>query len=269
MSRMRGLRRAVASAWAHRLPGVLAVGLVLLGVVGTAVRLDAPGDGSFLPFGSSTWRSGAVVVEVPAPSPDGLQPGDEVTAIAGARLADGLGEVSQPALGDVVPYELADGTVRAVRVARPAPGPLLAEGWGDLVFVLALGALAVALALRRPGEPATTPLLLSAAGLFGSTLTVVAGLPALALATGGPPLWLYFANTVGAYSIAWGAVLALAFLLAPDHPWLGRHRRRVLAVAYAGPPAAMALWAARVPGGVDSPVRHVRLPRPGRIVAPP
>src|SRR3954469_1278810 len=104
MSRMRGLRRAVSSAWAHRLHRVLAVGLVLLGVVGTAVRLDAPGDGSFLPFGSSTWRSGAVVVDVPAPSPDGLRPGDEVSAIAGVRLADGPGGLAEPALGDVVPY---------------------------------------------------------------------------------------------------------------------------------------------------------------------
>src|SRR3954463_7451665 len=98
MSRMRGLRRAVASAWTHRLPGVLAVGLVLLGVVGAAVRRDAPGDGSFLPFGSSTWRSGAVVVEVPAASPDGLQPGDEVTAIGGVRLADGAGTLPEPAI---------------------------------------------------------------------------------------------------------------------------------------------------------------------------
>src|SRR3954465_6995808 len=228
MARMRGLRRAGARVWARRLPRLLAVALVLLGVVGTAVRLDAPGDGSFLPFGASTWRSGAVVVEVPAPSPEGLGPGGEVTAIAGVRLADGPGTLPEPAIGDVVAYELADGTVRAVGVARAALGRRLAEGWGDLVFVLALGALAVALALRRPDEPATTPLLVAAAGLFGSTLTAGARLPALALATGGPPLWLYFANTVGAYSIAWGAVLVLAFLLAPGHPWLARRPRQVL-----------------------------------------
>src|SRR3954468_10991714 len=106
MSRMRGLRHAVAPAWGRRLPALLAAGLVLLGVVGTAVRLDAPGDGSFLPFGSSTWRTGAVVVQVPAPSSGGLRTGDEVTAIAGSPLADGPGEISEPALGAVLPYDL-------------------------------------------------------------------------------------------------------------------------------------------------------------------
>ncbi len=79
----------------------------------------------------------------------------------------------------------------------------------------------MALYLRRPEEPATTPLLVLSAGLLGSTLTVVAGLPALALATGGPELWLFHLNVVGAYSVAWGALLAFSLVLIPGHPWLG------------------------------------------------
>jgi signal transduction histidine kinase len=256
MTRMRGTE---PGSWSRRLPVLVAAGMLLLGIVGTAARLDAPADGSSLPFGASTWQTGAVVVDVPSPADGGLRTGDEVRAIAGARLADGLGRVPEPMAGDVLRYNLADGSVRSVRVARPAIGPLLAAGWGDLVFVLALGGLAVALSLRRPDEPATAPLLVAAAGLFGSTLTVVAGLPALALATGGPPLWLYYANTIGAYSIAWGAVLAMTFLVAPGHPWLARRPRRVLGLAYAVPPVAMALWAAGLLVAVDDPIRRLGL----------
>jgi len=266
MAGMRGLRGTVPGSWGRRVPVVLAAGLLVLGIVGTAVRLDAPADGSSLPFGTSTWLPGAVVVEVPSPTDDGLRTGDEVRAIAGAPFTDGLGQVQEPDPGQVLRYDLADGAARSVRVERPAIGPLLAAGWGDLVFVLALGGLALALWLRRPDEPATAPLLVAGAGLFGSTLTVVAGLPALALATGGPPLWLYHANTIGAYSVAWGAVLAMTFLVAPGHPWLARRRRRVLAVAYGAPPAAMAVWSLGLLVAVDDPVRRLGLLGSGQTV---
>ena len=82
---------------------------------------------------------------------------------------------------------------------RPEPRVLLLDGWGNLVFVLALGGLAVALYVRRPDEPATSALLVGASGLFGSTLVGVAGLPVLALATGGPMLWLFHLATSEVY----------------------------------------------------------------------
>src|SRR5205814_6004860 len=128
-------------------------------------------------------------------------------------LAGGLGTVPAPRPSDTLPYEVGAGTVRTVTIARPDVATLLRDGWGDLVFVVALAMLGAALYLRRPDEPATTPLLLLAAGLFGSTLTVVAGLPALALATGGPLPWLYHANVIGAYSVAWGALIAMALVM--------------------------------------------------------
>jgi len=46
-----------ATARARRLPVVLALALVVLGVIATLVRLDAPSDGSVLWFGSSTWSA--------------------------------------------------------------------------------------------------------------------------------------------------------------------------------------------------------------------
>ncbi len=151
-----------------------------------------------------------------------------------------------------------------VRVERPDPLPLLNEGWGNLVFVFALAALAVALYLRRPEEPATTPLLILAAGLLGSTLTIVAGLPALALATGGPLLWLFHLNVIGAYSVAWGAALATSLLFIADHPWLDRRRGRVLAVAYLTPLSIMAVWTVTTAVLVDNPLRWLGLVHTGQ-----
>ena len=101
----------------------------------------------------------------------------------------------------------------------------------------------MALYLRRPDEPATTPLLVAAACLPRQHARVRPGLPALALATGGPLLWLYNINIVGAYAIAWGALAGL-------RPAARRHERRrwsspsALRVAYLGPPVLTAIWLA-------------------------
>ena len=43
---------------------VVAVVLVVLGVIGTVVRLDAPSDGSILQLGWSTWQLNGLVVDV-------------------------------------------------------------------------------------------------------------------------------------------------------------------------------------------------------------
>lgn len=244
----------------RRLTVGVAVLLVALGVLAVVARLDAPDDGTLLWFGSSTWSSGGAVVDVPEPVPGpGLRSGDTVTAIAGHRLADGLGAVPVPRPGETLEYEVEPGAVRPVRIDRAAVGPLLGAGWGDLVFVLIFGVLGFALYLRRPEEPATAPLLLLAAGLFGSTLTVVAGLPVLALAVGGPRLWLFHVNVIGSYSVAWGALVASSLLFVPGHPWLARRRRVVLAAAYAGPVGFMAVWAAGLAVAVDNPMRRLGL----------
>jgi hypothetical protein len=49
---------------------------------------------------------------------------------------------------------------------------MIKDGWGDLIFVLALAALALALYWRRPEEPATAALLVGAAGLGRAVLLV-------------------------------------------------------------------------------------------------
>ncbi len=226
---------------ARRAAPALATVLVLLGVIAVAVRLDAPGDGTVVSF----WQVDGVIIDVPDPadSPD-LHSGDLVTVIAGHRLAEDVGGLPAPVPGDQLIYDIVrNATPRQVLVGidHVDPYPLLVAGWGNLIFVVALAALAGALYFRRPEEPATTPLLINAAALFGSTLAHEAGLPALALATGGPQLWLYNLNIIGSYTIAWGAALAFALELTRNDRWRQRNLR---AVAYATPPLLMLAWMA-------------------------
>ena len=222
---------------------MLAASLVLVGVLAVAVRLDAASDGTVV----SSWRTDGVVLQVlPGGEGVGLRTGDVVTTIAGRRLADGLGGLARPAPDQEVGYEVvreAAAQRLTVDVDRADPYPLLAAGWGNLLFVFALAGLATALYLRRPEEPATTPLLIAGAGLLGSTLAFVAGVPALALATGGPVLWLYNLSVIGAYVVAWGATLAFGLQLSGAQKWL-RRGRTVLAMAYAAPPGLMLVWMA-------------------------
>jgi hypothetical protein len=72
---------------------VVAVGLVVLGLLAAALRLDAPSDPTILRLGWSTWRAGGIVVDVSGtPGGQGLRAGDLVTAAhkaqAAARAAD-------------------------------------------------------------------------------------------------------------------------------------------------------------------------------------
>jgi signal transduction histidine kinase len=222
---------------ARRAPAAIAVVLVLLGVIAIAVRLDSPADGTVI----SSWQMDGVVITVPDPAANqGLQTGDFVTQIAGHRLADGLGGLDQPALGDELQYDIARGgpSQVAVTVERPDPYRLLV-GWGNLIFIVALAAFSTALYFRRPEEPATTPLLITGAAFLGTTISFDAGLPALALATGGPLIWLYNLNSIFLYAVGWGALLAFALVLPRDEGW---RRRSFLIVAYAAPPAFMVAW---------------------------
>ena len=220
----------------RRLPLLVAAVLVALGILAVAVRLDAPGDGTRV----TDWQRGGVVVDVdartdPLGSP-GLAEGDVVVAIDGQPLTQPPGMMAAPSAGATLAYQV-QRTDEPVPVAidRPAIGPMLRYGWGNLVFVVTLGLLAGALYVRRPDEPATAPLLVAAGGLFGSTLAVVAGVPALAMAVGGPLLWLYNVNVIGSYAVAWGALLPFSLLL----PGPRSLRRGWLIGSALAPPVAM------------------------------
>ncbi len=221
---------------------LVAAALVILGLLATVVRLDTPADPGIPQLGWSTWRADGVVIDVPAAEPNTvLRSGDVVTAIAGHRLTEPPGGVPQPTAGQSLAYDVKGG-LQTVSMQRPSPAVMIKDGWGNLIFVFALGGLAAALYWRRPEEPATAALLVGAAGLFSSTVVVVAELPTLALATGGPLLWLFHIGTFPVYAVGWGGVLAMAMLLVPEHPWLSRSPRAVLALAYAGPVGVLGLW---------------------------
>jgi signal transduction histidine kinase len=256
------LTRGRRSRWA---PAALAAVLVVLGVVATAVRLDAPADGTVIDLARSSWhRDGVTAVIAGDADGSGLQTGDLVTAVGDHRLADGLGGVARPPLGTSMTYGIVRDerpTSVEVSVDRPDPYSLLVKGWGNLVFVLILAGLAVALYLRRREEPATAPLLVLAAALLGSTLTVVAGLPVLALATGGAQLWLFHLNVIGVYSIAWAALLAFSVTITPDHPWL--RRPRLLTVGYAAPVVVTLVWSGATALFAENSVRWLGLVHSG------
>lgn len=248
----------------RRRAAIAAGALLALGLAAVIVRLDQPADPALVRFPSANWTEHGVVVDildsgsVDAAEPSGLASGDVVVAVADHRLADGSGRINAPDAGAVLPYELSDG-VRWLTMQRPDLARLVGNGWGNLVFVLALASLALAVYLRRPDATAIGPLLVAAAGLLGSTLTLVAGLPVLALAMDGAWLWLFHANTIGAYALAWGAVIAWALLIVTDHPWLRRGRRIALAAAYLGPLAVLLAAIATLPFTVDGRLERIGL----------
>jgi signal transduction histidine kinase len=238
---------------------LVAAGLVVLGLLATVVRLDTPADPGIPQLGWSTWRADGVVIDVPAAEPNTvLHSGDVVTAVAGHRLTEPPGGVPQPTVGQSLPYQV-NGVVRPVPMQRPSPVVMIKDGWGNLIFVFALAGLALALYWRRPEEPATAALLVGAAGLFSSTVVVVANLPTLALATGGPLLWLFHLGTFPVYAVGWGGMVAMSLLLVPEHPWLRRSPRAVLALAYAGPAGVLGIWAVGVLLAVSGPLDRLAL----------
>ncbi|MFT4165518.1 MAG: histidine kinase [Microlunatus sp.] len=219
---------------------MVATALVLLGILALIVRLDTPTDGTRV----TEWRSGTVIIEVTVPSSaqPGLRTGDQIRAIDSRPVAAGPRQLADPTPGAVLSY-LVDRPGQPPEVVPVIVLPngrgeisfLIRGAWGNLVFVLALALLATALYLRRPDEPATTPLLIAASGLLASTLAFDPGVPAIAQVTGGPMLWLFNLNIVGVYALAWGALLVFG-LLFPGGPAPGRY---VLATAWVLPPLAM------------------------------
>ena len=263
VARLRGGARL-----ARRAPLIVAFLAVAFGVVAVATRLDGPSDATVVT--QSRWDARAeagVVVDVP----DGRRPatqlrsGDEVTAVDGQVLARGLGRAAHPADGT---HSVA--LARAKSTPAPSVHPTSRPCCGAVRATWCSSSPSGCWRWRSTAgarqEPAVGPLLVAAAALFGSTLSVVAGLPALALAVGGPPVWTFEISTVAIYSLAWGAVIATSLTFVPGHPWLSRRPRVALGVAYLAPLATMALWATSVSATVADPVRVLGLLDSGQAV---
>ena len=88
--------RASAHPW-RRAAALVAAGLLVLGVLATAVRLDAPADPGLVRLGWSAWQADGVVVDVGAgETRSDLRGGEVVTAVAGHPLTDPPGGVARP-----------------------------------------------------------------------------------------------------------------------------------------------------------------------------
>ncbi len=235
-------RPVPASTRARRkVPPVLAAAIVLCGLIAVAVRLDAPGDGTSV----TGWRADGVVLAVDQAAASALNDGDLVTTIDGRALTRGPAGAAWPDLGQSLRYQLernGEALDVPVRMVPTELAPLVSRGWGNLLFVGALAALAAALHLRRPDEPSTAPLLIAAACLLGSTLPFTTGVPATAAAYGGPVLWLYLVNTMVVFVGAFGALVL--FTLRIGTRWSWARSPRLTGALYAVGPVAMLAWMA-------------------------
>ena len=153
MSASAAVKAAKRNAWrtalARRAPAVLAVVLVLLGVLAVAVRLDAASDGTVV----SSWRTDGVVVDVPSPST--VPAADRRRRHHDRRTSPRrrAGRPCPPGSRARRSRTRSCGRGRAQRLTVPLdradPYPLLAAGWGNLLFVFALAG-AGDRALRAP-----------------------------------------------------------------------------------------------------------------------
>src|SRR6188472_2199423 len=110
--------RSSAHPW-RRAAALVAAGLLVVGALATAVRLDAPADPGLVRLGWSAWLPDGVVVDVAAgETRSDLRSGEVVNAVAGHPLTDPPGGVARPSTGDVLPYTV-DGTDRPVTMLRP------------------------------------------------------------------------------------------------------------------------------------------------------
>lgn len=213
---------------------------VSLAVAFIVLRLTTPSDGARLDPGRDVWRTNGVVITPLEPSPGGLRAGDVVIAIEGRSLEswtraqfDLTAPQRRPRTGQHLTYTvLRSGALVQVEVVLgfyPIWANLKAD-WGTILFGMALGLLGTFVFARRPRDRAAAILCVLATCLFSATIWSF-GLEASDLISGSL-WWLYFATSLGAYSVAWVAFLHFALVFPRPHAFTLR-RRWVIPIAYA------------------------------------
>jgi signal transduction histidine kinase len=207
------------------------VALALVGAVTYAGWwLVTPADCAVLTPAVGVWRAGGVVPELRGPCA-ALREGDVVVAVTPD------GHVIHRAGGNLVVTE---------STGPPRTGEALAAGWSVLVFVVGLAVLAGYAVVRRRVDAAVTALLVLAGCLLASSVVTVLGLPLVALGTGWQ--WLFLVEVLVVYTLAWSGLVVFT-LHFPAPPVRGR---AVVAAAYGGPLAVLAVAALLLPGPVGS-----------------
>ncbi|GAA4552976.1 hypothetical protein [Pseudonocardia xishanensis] len=209
---------------------VVLVGVVLAAGAGYVTWWSqTPGDCAVLTPDATVWQVDGLHPDLRGPCA-ALRPGD---VIVGAR----------PVLGGTE-YVLAGGRTAVEPAGSPRIGPALAAGWSIPVFTLALAALAGYAWVRRRTDPAVRAAAVLAAALTASSAATLLGLPA---AVQGWPRGLFLGLVIGAYTLAWGALVLFTLIFpAPE--------RRVRAgPVLAAPLVLLAGAALLVPGPLGSP----------------
>jgi len=217
--------------------------LVLAGALGLAVaftwqRATDPSDGARVSFYGNGWSSaGIVIAPIDAPAP-GLESGDLVSAVDGRSMEAWLAEATnrqtqRPDATQPIPYAIVrDGAPEVVDVAwtAPAVGATLLAGWSVILFSVAMAVTAVFVLAVRPDIPATTPLVLFAAGAAGSSPPWFLGTTVSAVVQGSPFV-LHTVLTGPLYMLLWPAGLHFAMVFPSPAP-LVRRRPSLIPTIY-------------------------------------
>jgi hypothetical protein len=229
--------------WPVRAATVIAVVLIALSVSFLAWRAAAPSQCAQLYPAAAQWTVAGVLPDVSVGCP--LRDGDLVTA-------------AERQSTDVVVTTIDGGvtaTVSLPLIPAQIAGRFL-DAWSTMLFTASLFGVAFYAFIRRRADPATGALLVLSSGLLGSSAVTVVGLP-VGSAFGGWSLWLFLANVVVSYQLAWGGLLCLAGVF--PTPWeFVRSRPGLRFVIIFGPLAAVSvvavgLAAAESLGGFGSP----------------
>jgi signal transduction histidine kinase len=218
---------------------VVAAGALLAAAAVVVAAARLPADGAVVPAQRSSFQADGVRVD--AVAGHGLQDGDVVVAVAGARAGVDLPGTG-PEAGERVTYRvLRDGELRdvSVRVEERDVAGAVGRDWGGAVLVPALAIIGALLVWRRPDLPATRALL-----VLGTAST----LAWLLLAVGPSPLDLWtgrwwFAGVGLATLVAECAVLHFV-LVFPSPPAALARRPWLVGLSYAVPLALHAVDAA-------------------------
>jgi signal transduction histidine kinase len=187
-----------------------------------------------------SWTADGVIVTAETGCP--LRTGDLVTAVDGEPLASGSAR-GWPA-GELVDFTVVRGDAELsipIRLTQPDLWDRFAPAWSTLLFVFSLLAVAGYVFRRRPGA-ATAALLILSAGLAGSTLPTLLGLPVVGVLS--PSLrWLYLGLTQAVFASAWAAGLAFTLLFPHPSRWIAERPRWARIAVFGAPLWCLLAWA--------------------------
>jgi signal transduction histidine kinase len=227
---------------------VLSIGVL---VVLIGARLAIPDEQAFVSIDEWDWSSAGATVRSVAPdtlpADRRLLDGDVVSAIDGRSLESWANGAFRPFdSGAPAPAAGAPLRVEVIRAGTPAvvdvvPGPfpvgrLLADGWPLLVFLALMVVVSAFVAVRRPDLIVARALVVGAVGNLASALPWQLGFVPTDLVRAGPPL-VAFMLTGPLNLVFWSAALHIVLVFETDARM--ERRRRLLVLAWLGPPVAL------------------------------